>query len=550
MAVKPNIVKDRLLYSPLQQVWTPEPVEGGSLYNDLCNKVRRNIEEGDDWVWLYNRINGEKMMASEFEILSRKFAVIYNNLGLIAGDTIHLIVGNHNHTFAALGGIWILGGIGSVGDIALDSRAIAGQLKDTNAKLVVCIDETAKNAREAITSHESGTKKKVHLYSFGEVEGVENILPMLEATSERMAPDPVEVQNPKTETCLIFWSSGTTGLPKGICHSHYSTLHFIGFGKVHQQPDTPSVTTTCFFHVGGFLTGTMALEKRVTYHHMFGSNFTLKLLIDVIREVKPSTVGLGAHHYVQLAESDVLGQVEPDDLDSVKLLFPAGSAVPSSCEQKIRKKFRNLQGVCNGYGQTESGIVSIGFENGNLGMIMPQFKVKIQDPNTGKRCGPNETGEICVKTPFSMLCYLKRPKETEEYFDFEEFGHTGDLGFYDNKGWIVYVDRMKEVIKYNNNHVSPTEIEDILQKHEAVQECLVFGKKEPRVQELITAVVVSKHNTKVTENELIEFVNSKVIDYKKIRGGIMFRDEIPRNNVGKLVRRKMREWAEQQQPEA
>ena len=91
-------------------------------------------------------------------------------------------------------------------------------------------------------------------------------------------------------------------------------------------------------------------------------------------------------------------------------------------------------------------------------------------PFTGKRCGPNETGEICVKTPFSMLCYLKRPKETEEYFDFEEFGHTGDLGFYDNKGWIVYVDRMKEVIKYNNNHVSPTEIEDILQKHEAVQE--------------------------------------------------------------------------------
>ena len=71
-------------------------------------------------------------------------------------------------------------------------------------------------------------------------------------------------------------------------------------------------------------------------------------------------------------------------MDSVKLLFPAGSAVPSSCEQKIRKKFRNLQGVCNGYGQTESGIVSIGFENGNLGMIMPQFKVKIQDPNTGK----------------------------------------------------------------------------------------------------------------------------------------------------------------------
>ena len=116
----------------------------------------------------------------------------------------------------------------------------------------------------------------------------------------------------------------------------------------------------------------------------------------------------------------------------------------------------------------------------------------------GKRCGVNETGEICIKSPCQMLRYLKRPKETEEYFDFEEFCHTGDLGFYNQEGWITYVDRMKEVIKYKNNHVAPTEIEDILQKHEAVQESLVFGKKEPSVQELIAAVVIIKPDKKVS----------------------------------------------------
>ena len=97
-----------------------------------------------------------------------------------------------------------------------------------------------------------------------------------------------------------------------------------------------------------------------------------------------------------------------------------------------------------------------------------------------------------------MLCYLNRPKETAEHFDSEGFSHTGDLGFYNNDGWIVYVDRMKEVIKYKNNHISPTEIEDILQKHEAVQDCLVFGKKEPSVMELISAVVTTKSNKKVS----------------------------------------------------
>ena len=113
------------------------------------------------------------------------------------------------------------------------------------------------------------------LYSFGEVEGVENILTILEVCSERMAPDPVEIQNPKNETCIIFWSSGTTGLPKGICHSHFSALHFMGYAKTFNTVDTPSVTTTCFFHVGGFLTGILALEGRNTFNHVSKSLFHL-----------------------------------------------------------------------------------------------------------------------------------------------------------------------------------------------------------------------------------------------------------------------------------
>ena len=118
---------------------------------------------------------------------------------------------------------------------------------------------------------------------------------------------------------------------------------------------------------------------------MFGSNFTLKLLLDVIREVKPNSADLGAHHYVQLAESDILDQVDPSELDTVQFLCPAGSAVPSSLQLRIKKKFRNLEGVMNCYGQTEAGLVSIGWENSNLGMIAPLLKVKIENPNTGNR---------------------------------------------------------------------------------------------------------------------------------------------------------------------
>lgn len=263
-----NIVKDRLVLSPINHVWDPDDLEGGSFYTHLCNAVRRSIEESGDWIWLENRLTSDQMMASQFEFLAKKFAVIFKDIGIGKNDVIHFVVGNHNFTYPALGGVWILGGIGSLGDVALDAKAIAGQLRDTNAKIVICTQDTVAKVRRAIEACE----RKIHLFSFGPIvapdDDIEDIIEALERVDDRDAPDPIAVRSTKTETCIIFWSSGTTGLPKGICHSHFGAFHFGGFGKSMAKPNTPSVTTTCFFHVGGFMTGMMALEKRQTYYHV------------------------------------------------------------------------------------------------------------------------------------------------------------------------------------------------------------------------------------------------------------------------------------------
>jgi len=542
-----NVIENGIVTSPVNQIWAPEEIQGGSFYSHLLKKVHKIIEEEGDWLWLHNRISNEKLMASEFEILSKKFAVIFKSLKLEPGDVVHLIVGNHNYFYPALGGIWILGGIASLGDSILDSNTIANQLIETKAKLVICVEDTANNAKEAIATVENETNQTVHLFSLGVVTGVENILARFDITNENKAPEPFQAQDPKTETCVIFWTSGTTGSPKGICHSHFGQQNFFSLAKTQvmsKDRNNPVMQTTSFFHVGGFNTPIIALEKRQTDNHLFGKGFSNKLLLEVIVELKPVNLALGAHNIVQLAELDILDKVDPAELDSVKMLLPSGSAVPPSCVEVLKKKFRNLIGVGNMYAQSESGMISAGFSISNLGMVWPHVKVKIEDPETGNLCGPNEEGEICAKTPYMMLRYLNKPKETQEYFDKDGFGHTGDLGFYNDEGFVVYVDRMKDLIKYNNIHVAPMEIENLLQKHEAVVDCVVYGTKDPNVQELISAVVVKNPKINVTEDELIDYVNSQVSDFKQIRGGITFQDEIQRNSTGKLQRRSTRKWAE------
>ena len=135
------------------------------------------------------------------------------------------------------------------------------------------MEQTAKAVKKAIEEGSyfkmnSKSKKKVHIFSLGPVEGVEDILEKLEDINEREAPEPVAVKDTRNDDCIVFWTSGTTGLPKGIVHSHFSTLNFFGFLESTIQPNTPIVATTCFFHVGGFMAGIVALKEGVTFYHV------------------------------------------------------------------------------------------------------------------------------------------------------------------------------------------------------------------------------------------------------------------------------------------
>merc|ERR1711935_240044 len=131
-------------------------------------------------------------------------------------------------------------------------------------------------------------------------------------------------------------------------------------------------------------------------------------------------------------------------------------------------------------------------------------------------------GELLIKTLAPMKSYLNRPNETKKFFAGDGYIHTGDLASYAKNGLFKYEGRLKELIKYKNYHLYPLEIEKVICKHPDVIEAAVFGRPEPTVQELVTAVVIKSPNSNISEQDIIGLVESQVDDSRRLRGGVIF----------------------------
>ena len=140
-----------------------------------------------------------------------------------------------------------------------------------------------------------------------------------------------------------------------------------------------------------------------------------------------------------------------------------------------------------------------------------------------------------------MKGYLNRPEENAKFFAENNWYRTGDLARYDYKGNLYYEGRQKELIKYKNCHLYPLEIENVICEHPEILEAGVFGKPDDTVQELVTAAVVKIPGSKLTENEIIDLVAKQVDDAKKLRGGVIFVENLPKSVTGKTQRRKLLE---------
>jgi len=177
---------------------------------------------------------------------------------------------------------------------------------------------------------------------------------------------------------------------------------------------------------------------------------------------------------------------------------------------------------------------------GSVGQLIPNMTAKIVDVETGKELGVGQQGEVWVKGPNIMKGYHNNPSATNATIDQDGYLHTGDIGYADTNENLFITDRLKELIKYKGFQVAPAELEALLLSHPEVNDVAVVGKPDAEAGELPTAFVVLKKDSKVTENEIIEWAEKKTSPYKKLRGGVVFVDVIPKSTSGKILRKEVK----------
>ncbi|KAF5305718.1 hypothetical protein FQR65_LT07614 [Abscondita terminalis] len=472
---------------------------------------------------------------------SIKLSVALKEIGIANDHVVGLICENTIESFTPFLALTFLG----IPINLINASYTVGELKHifniSKAKCVICsqisLDSVLKIQNDCFINTVISIDKLEN--NLKNISDVENLIAHVENYAKDF--DPVETNH--DDTVIICMSSGTTGLPKCVELTNANVFYVIGYildkQYINATPKDVTVSVVPMAHIYGviiYLSAVVSSMKLVTM-----KNFKPMLYLSSIEKYKATKLFAVPQIVNFLATNEM---VQDFDLSSVNDILTGGSSMEQSLYQKAREKF-NRATIRELYGLTEgSGVCSIQQVSDRIrssGTVVRNISFKVIDQNTMKSLSVNEIGEICFKGVNCMKGYLNNPVETKNAFDADGFYRTGDLGYYDENNRIYIYGRSKEIIKYKAFQVPPVEVENVLLQHSAVKECGVFGRPDDKVGELTTAVVVLHDDNCVTENEILQFVAEKLSTPKHLHGGLLFVEKIPKNDLGKILRKELPE---------
>ena len=450
--------------------------------------------------------------------------------GLKKGDVFAIFSPNLPEYTIAFHAVASLGGIITTLNSLYTPRELSDQLRDSHARYLLTVPAFMDRAAEAIKGLPID-----EVFVFGEAPGA---TPFAELMSQAAEPFTLEI-DPAEDVVALPYSSGTTGLAKGVMLTHRNLIANVlqAEQRIHLREGERVLGVMPFYHIYGMtVIMNLALHAGATVVTM--PKFELEAFLRVMQDYKVARAYVAPPIVVALAKHPLVDQF---DLSSVTLVFsgaaPLDEGLAQACGTRLNCK------VNQGYGMTEASpathLVSDDIDwkkVGSIGPVVAASECKVVDITTGKELGPETDGEILVRGPQVMKGYLNNPTATAQILDEDGWLHTGDIGHADADGDFYVVDRLKELIKYKGYQVPPAELEAILLTHPAVADAAVIASPDEDAGEVPKAFVVLK--APATPEELMQFVAQRVAPHKKIRL-VETIDEIPKSASGKILRRKL-----------
>ncbi len=498
---------------------------------DLCSVVLTRVKKLGDKPALVDGPSGRTLSYNQLALQINKLACGLHQLGFKKGDVFATFIPNVPEYAVAFLGVAAVGGVNTTVNSLYSSSDLIHQFNDSGARFLLTIPEFLDRALPA--AQETGIEK---IFVLGDASGIEGVSAFSELLdNEGNAPE-VSI-NPKTDLVALPYSSGTTGLSKGVMLTHENLISNMVLSCQPNPVDENDsmIAVLPFFHIYGMvLILNLAIYRGATLVTM--PRFEIDQFLKIVQDYKISCLNLVPPIVLALAKHPA---VDNYDLSSVRVIgcgaAPLGEELEKACSSRL---------ACNiyqGYGLTEvSGASHVNpasnseGKTGSVGPVLANTLAKIIDTETGAELGPNERGEVLIYGPHVMTGYLNNDEATAHTIDSQGWFHSGDIGYADEDGYFYIVDRVKELIKYKGYQVAPAELEALLLSHESIADAAVIPSPDEEAGEIPKAFVVLKEE--ISPQQIMQWVAERVAPHKKIRL-LDIVAEIPKAASGKILRR-------------
>ncbi|KAJ1724979.1 hypothetical protein LPJ53_000833 [Coemansia erecta] len=483
---------------------------------------------------------------------------LHTRLGIQRGDTVAIFAANSIYYPLAAYAIVALGAVCSPANPQYTPRELAHQLESSGCSLVVVGDGMRDKVEEALRLCGRSGFVQVLMMDEGRRGGEQSMFSYMreDAVYEILPREGGYLRTP----AYLCYSSGTTGRPKGVLLTHGNMIANAqqinqiktldsrqgqgqGQGERRSEvflglaPFCHAYGLSYVLHSSVALGGTIVVMARYSFAHF-------------LRAVERHRITYGylVPPIICALSKDPL--VDQHDLSSMRTVLSGGATLSAKLIEAAQQRLPGMR-VLQGYGMSEMSpamtMLATSHDNpASIGILMPSCDAKVLDADTDQPlAGPGQTGELCFRGPNVMLGYLANPQATRELIDSDGFVHTGDIGHIDAQGFFYITDRKKEIIKYKGFQVAPSELEGMLAEHPDVEDAAVMPVyDDAQATEMPRAYIVLREGGEGGREEragkVVAWINARVAAYKKLRGGYVLVDSIPRSPAGKIIRASLR----------